>query len=242
MSGVRAAQGAAEDRAQPAVPAEAAEVQQMQDVLYDILATGMDPEQDDVPVEEIERFLHEHARAAKSGAEFRAFFERHGLSLRLADVDAPAPPSLSLPPLPAPVSAPVLQLPVQQEPPGGPEQQMVPPTPALPQAQGPAGDPRPSRAVPLLGIAVALLLAGLAVVIWLGLGALERMQQELLRAEQRSNDNARVIDELEGRAAGIQSSIEANGQLIDRMERKSDLLIEKLVTEPESRPQRKRWR
>ena len=54
----------------------------MQDVLYDILATGLDPDQSDAPSEAIERFLFEHARAPKTADEFRAFFAVHGLSVR----------------------------------------------------------------------------------------------------------------------------------------------------------------
>ena len=65
----------------PSLGLPARDVQAMQDVLYDILATGIDPEQAQLPLDAIERFLHEHARANKSPDEFRAFFAQHGLSV-----------------------------------------------------------------------------------------------------------------------------------------------------------------
>lgn len=52
---------------------------QLLDVLYEILAQGRDPH-GELTSEQIEAFLHEHARAPKSQAEMLAFFERFGLS------------------------------------------------------------------------------------------------------------------------------------------------------------------
>src|SRR5262245_17784727 len=83
---------------QPPVPID---VQAMQDVLYDIIATGIDVEPNDVPSAAIERFLHEHARTPKSVDEFRAFFAEHGLSVRTR----PAA-HVALPPIEAPVPVP----------------------------------------------------------------------------------------------------------------------------------------
>jgi hypothetical protein len=48
------------------------------DVLYEVLAQGVPP-RSSLSREEVERFLHEHARERKSLAEMIRFFERHGL-------------------------------------------------------------------------------------------------------------------------------------------------------------------
>ena len=95
------------------------DVQAMQDLLYDILATGLDAEQASVPIDTVERFLHEHARTAKSPAEFAAFFAQHGLTV---SGRAPRPAALvALPPIQRPVQAeaPVLKFPVELASPTG---------------------------------------------------------------------------------------------------------------------------
>ena len=96
MSAVRAAQSIS-----PEPSALDADVQLMQDVLYDILATGVDPDQADAPSLEIEHFLFEHARAPKTAEEFRAFFAAHGLSVR-ARVSAARCAAIALPELTRP--------------------------------------------------------------------------------------------------------------------------------------------
>lgn len=52
---------------------------QLLDVLYEILAQGGDGH-GDASADDVERFLHEHARAPKSLEQMRAFFQQHGLS------------------------------------------------------------------------------------------------------------------------------------------------------------------
>lgn len=53
--------------------------EQLLDVLYEILAQGVDPT-NELSVAEVERFLHEHARQKKQLPELLAFFEKHNLS------------------------------------------------------------------------------------------------------------------------------------------------------------------
>jgi len=246
MSGVRAAQGLLQQRhepvptsgvtaaAQATTAAEATEA--MQDVLYDILAVGVDPEQGDAPTEHIERFLFEHARSPKSAAEFEAFFVQHGLNARRSAAPSSdagfALPPLESPPLdeaPAVLQFPVDEVYVRDELPTGQH--------ALLSVEAPP--PRP-WGLYAMGAALVLLCLGLGAIAWVGHGIIGELRGDLNRAAARSDLQERVIDQLEGRAAGIQSSIEANGQLIHRMEQKSDLLIDTLVTEPE--PPRKPWR
>src|SRR5688500_4816351 len=99
MSGVRAANMSKEPIAVRPVMGDAG-LQAMQDVLYDILANGMDPESCEVPTQEVERFLFEHARSPRSRDEFHSFFAAHGLSVRTHF--APPPAGLVLPPLERP--------------------------------------------------------------------------------------------------------------------------------------------
>lgn len=49
------------------------------DVLYEILASGLEPESATVSVSDIETFLHQHARTPKTRPEIEAFFVSGGL-------------------------------------------------------------------------------------------------------------------------------------------------------------------
>lgn len=80
-----------------------ADASDLVDILYEMLASGLEPENATVSSSDIESFLHQHARAAKSRAEVEAFFANGGLpshfdgfartsGLRLAAV-APVTPS-----------------------------------------------------------------------------------------------------------------------------------------------------
>lgn len=66
---------------------EAVSEEQLLDVLYEIMAQGVDPTAQ-LKIGEVERFLHEHARQRKPLAELMAFFARHGLSRDPADYAA----------------------------------------------------------------------------------------------------------------------------------------------------------
>ncbi len=232
MSGVRAAQGLALDRATPGMDADA-----MQDVLYDILATGMDTEQVDAPTEQIERFLFEHARSPKSGSEFEAFFAQHGLTVRRGSAPA-ADTGFALPPLePPPVDESAAVLALAGEDDLGVDEARTGQHSTF--SQPGVAAPRP-WAMRMMGAALLVLCLGLAAIAWVGHGIIQELRGDLDRAEVRGAQQEQVIDQLEGRAAGIQSSIEANGQLIHRMEQKSDLLIDSLV-KPEPPKPKKRW-
>lgn len=82
-------------------PADASD---LVDILYEMLASGLEPENATVSSSDIESFLHQHARSPKSRLEVEAFFANGGLpahfdgfarasGLRLAAV-APATPSV----------------------------------------------------------------------------------------------------------------------------------------------------
>lgn len=78
------------------------DVSDLLDVLYEILASGLEPESATVSSSDIETFLHQHARSPKSRADMEAFFRQGGLpmqldnfvrdsGLRLAAVSVPTP-------------------------------------------------------------------------------------------------------------------------------------------------------
>lgn len=56
-----------------------AEVSDLVDILYEMLASGLEPENATVSSSDIESFLHQHARSPKSRVEVEAFFANGGL-------------------------------------------------------------------------------------------------------------------------------------------------------------------
>jgi hypothetical protein len=66
-----------------AVPSES----QLLDVLYEVLAQGV-PAKGSLTTEDVERFLHEHARSRKSVGEMLQFFAQHGLPTAASDYGA----------------------------------------------------------------------------------------------------------------------------------------------------------
>lgn len=58
-------------------------VSDLLDILYEILASGLEPEGANVSSSEIETFLHQHARAPKTRPEMEAFFNQSGLPMQM---------------------------------------------------------------------------------------------------------------------------------------------------------------
>jgi len=56
-----------------------ADASDLVDILYEMLASGLEPENATVSSSDIESFLHQHARSPKSRAEVEAFFAGGGL-------------------------------------------------------------------------------------------------------------------------------------------------------------------
>jgi len=207
----------------------------LHDALYELVATGVGIG----TREKIERFLHEHARQPKDRAVFVAFFEANGLPMPDDSGAFPEPTlseiSMARLPLPHVDDPRPLSLDVVRE--LADETQ-----PRIPiEAEIAAATPR-SGAM-LLPWAVLVLVIGLCGAgAWWGYETLTGLQGDLREAERRGDESQRVIrdlearaQELESRAAGIQSSVAANGELIQRMDQKSDLLLERL---PEPKPRR----
>jgi len=227
MSAVRAAKSISSEPIAARV-----DVQAMQDVLYDILATGVDAEQASVSIEAVERFLHEHARTAKSPEEFAAFFARHGLTV---SGHAPRPVAVvALPPIQRPVQpeAPVLKFPVELTSSAGSQDAspldspFVPVTPMM--ASAPVARPSTLRVVlAWAGAAAALAaLAALGYVGYLGFVTIDNLEHRLDQTHAAAQADRQVIHALEHQQVDLQSDLAASAQLIERMDQKSDLILE----------------
>ena len=67
----------------PAAPPPVPTLSELEDQLYDLLATGVaDANLPSTVLDAAQAFLHEHARDRKDVTAFLAFFEKHGLALR----------------------------------------------------------------------------------------------------------------------------------------------------------------
>lgn len=66
----------------PTPPTTTPSINELEDLLYDLLAAGGDVSVSAAQLEQIQAFLHEHARQRKTHEQFVAFFEQHGLSMR----------------------------------------------------------------------------------------------------------------------------------------------------------------
>lgn len=250
MSGIRAARDLSHDLSHdkaamqrassvPAGSSEARQVQAMQDLLYDILATGVDSERTDVAIETIETFLHEHARQPKSAAEFRAFFAQHGLTSRVPTPGAPdvakLPPLKRAAPPPRPSSIPpALPMTVHE---------VVPYDEALHPVRFDLGA-RPierRRTRPLVGLGLAACALVIAAALYAGSVHLMELRADLMRSERQARENAALIESLRQQTVSFESSLAASGQLIERVEQKSDLVLDQLQRAEQEQAKRKRF-
>jgi hypothetical protein len=218
MSGVHAHKRISTE-AHPGASALSLDIQAMQDVLYDILANGVDPDRAEIPTQEVECFLFEHARAPKSREEFYAFFEKHGLTLGRRR--APAP--IALPP--------IERVPERDMPPRLPVELSAfaerAPDPWAGEEVTGARLRRPAKLglwAALAGAAVLIAAAGVY-----GYSTVSDLRGELERTARASRDNQRALDALRDHAADLESNIAATGELVQRMDQKSDLIVESLT-------------
>jgi hypothetical protein len=245
-----AAEAASSDSTQQPTPkAPDADVQLMQDVLYDILAVGIDPGQGEVPVAEIERFLFEHARAPKDGDAFRAFFAQHGLSVRAR---VAGPQGLVLPDISRagddamPVSMPADLAPSA---PRASHVQLVRGDEVFgadddgDDLESPTGMHRVDLSLPTTaaarprGVAWVIAAASLCVVAlcasaaWFGYETIRQLRGEVARATEQSRQDRNAIHALQNHAVDLESSVAATGELVQRVDQKSDLLLQTMLND-----------
>jgi hypothetical protein len=214
------------------------DVQAMQDLLYDILATGLDAEQASVPIDTVERFLHEHARSVKSPEEFAAFFAQHGLTV---SGRAPRPAALAalaaLPPIQRPVQAeaPVLKFPVELASSAGSRDPLSFES-AFPAAFAPVAPTAPAARTSKLhaymtwatAAAALVALGAIGYVGYVGYATINNLEQRLDRTHVAAQADRQVIHALESHQVDLESNIAASAQIIERMDQKSDLILESI--------------
>jgi hypothetical protein len=232
MSAVRAAKTLSSDPT-----ANRVDLQAMQDVLYDILATGVDAEPASASVEAVERFLHEHARSPKSPAEFAAFFARHGLTVS-GRASRPSP-VVALPPIQRPLQAeaPMLKFPVElAATEDAADEALLRGAPFAPHALA----KRPSSLRSLLVWASALAaLVALSAVSYVGYVTITDLEQRLDRSHQAAQADREAIQALEDQQVDLESNVAASAQIIERMDHKSDLILE-TIQPADKKPYRRR--
>jgi len=218
----------------PSLGMPARDVQAMQDVLYDILATGLDSEQAQIPLDAVERFLHEHARSAKSQDEFRAFFAQLGLTVSSRAIK---PPPVALPPIERPLldDPPVAKFPVE----------LARPEP-LPQGSGFARqlpddlelEIKPRRTQAWVWGALILVAGGVSALAYHGYSVITRLEHRLEQADSASRDDRAALDELKTKTAGLESNVAASGEEIQRVDDKSNMIIQSLISDQTRKPRK----
>jgi len=228
-----------EDESTPGEAQSRQDLEMLQDILYDMLASGIDAEQTSVKTDDVERFLHEHAREAKTLSDFRAFFDRHGLD---ADPRTHESAVLELPPIttsrepsssaPASLTALTPELPVELSLADIEENGFETPIPS------PA--PRRFRASRPVWIAigcVGVLLLWLAV---RGYATVTALRSELDRASERYEQDRSAIQRLSDQTTTLESNVAATGELVQRVDQKNDVIVDLLTPKMTKRTQSRR--
>jgi len=181
-------------------------VSDLEDLLYDILASGLDPNLPAVTLEAVQGFVHEHARSKKSKAEFLAFFEAHALPLR-----PERPALLALPPLEMRGRA------------GETPELTLLPQPTDPPLAKPAahGGPR--------GWALAAACLVTSGLVGLGCFAALEVQAEFARAHAQAAQNAAALASVRAEAATLRAVLHDNAEVMQRVEQKSELLLQSMA-------------
>jgi hypothetical protein len=182
--------------------------QELEDVLYDILAAGVDPTAAPGALEAIQCLLHEHARAPKSQLELLAFFEAHGLSTRR--LASPTDASFGLPAIE------FSELDAGPDAIGG----MAFDPSRLPTA-APA---RRSVAVRWALVVAAAVVVGLGVAA--GYGVLQSLQGELARVRAEAADQQQAMAKVRAEAQSLRATVAETSTLAERAHQNSELLLQ----------------
>ncbi|MDD9944207.1 MAG: hypothetical protein OXU20_24400 [Myxococcales bacterium] len=200
------------------------------DTLYDIIATGVEPG-GGVTLTEIEAFVHEHARCAKSLTDFQAFFAQHGLTTRL---DHPEPGvRCFLEPLPAmdspppPLGAPEVSEDCDRGRDGG---SGVSPLASSSEASRLA---RPKLVLSAIGAALLLLVGAAAAYTIM---TLREMRAELTQAQAQRARASLQIEQLDTEAEQLRAGLYDLSTAMQRVEEKHDLVLDSLLPSPVERP------
>ncbi|HET6340319.1 MAG TPA: hypothetical protein VFG30_44225 [Polyangiales bacterium] len=208
----------------PALPPEP-NVLDLEDMLYDILASGADPNLPPGTLEAVQTFLHEHARSKRSLPEFVAFFASHKLSM-VRDTGF----GLSLPPveLRAPMrssrSAPEPEFEPTRA--AAPVPRHVEPDPIEVAPVAPERGEGYRRALALWASAAAVLAAISGGALYAAISARDELEQ--VRAEQRAT--AAVMAQMQTEVVRLRGTVDQNAQISRNVDHKTELLLRTLVS------------
>jgi hypothetical protein len=187
-------------------------VLELEDMLYDILASGADPSLEDGTLEAVQTFLHEHARSKRSRAEFMAFFAANGLAItKEPTLQIELPPMELRNPMPQPTFE-VAEVASTIE-----TIEVAPVT-------------RSAPGVAKRGLGWLYGLAALAAISGGAYYALSRTEAAFERVHAESRANAERLAEVQAEAAGLRQSLEQNAEMVRRVDQKSELLLQSLVS------------
>jgi hypothetical protein len=211
----------------------------LQDILYEILANGLDPREAKVTSAQIEQFLFEHARSPKNPEAFLEFFQKHELSTNIDDHLKP----VELKALPAVPAAPNTPATLSGDR-GGPSNDNGPgcddtrpniDVMALARAARPDSETSPV-VVPAKGQMTSRTVwaaaAGITILLGIGAGlgfAVANLKAEVDQAKTAQHQSEQAVMQLEQRISGLQSEVARNGESVQRLEPQLDLLIETIA-------------
>lgn len=195
-------------------------VSELEDLLYDILASGADPSFAEGTLEAVQTFIHEHARSKRTRAEFLAFFAGHGLSTAKEDTLTFALPPMEPRETREETHEPAPALPERQE-------SAQPIEPGWAPAPAQIAPPAPRRTVwaPLAWVAGIVALAAISGGAYLAV-TLARAELSRIRSEARAN--AALIERVQAEAANLRQSVQQNAEDVRRVDHKSELLLQTL--------------
>jgi hypothetical protein len=182
---------------------------ELEDMLYDILASGADPSLSAGTLAAVQTFLHEHARSKHSHAEFVAFFLRHGLSMARDNTV-----TISLPP-------------IETRPEPLPASQVFAPEPDPIEVTPVAVTRRRELSRRAWWACTGAALAAISCSAYLAV-SVARAELEQVRAQERAN--AEALARVQAEAASLRQMLEQNAKLVERADDKSELLLQKLLS------------
>ena len=188
-------------------------VLELEDMLYDILASGADPSLPAGTLEAVQTFLHEHARSKHSLPEFLAFFAKHGLSTVKETTLTIALPPMEL-------RAPGPSVPFPQPPAAAqPEPEPIEVAPVAVQARQP-------NTVAWACAAIALL-AAVSGGAWF---LFDRTRAELDQLQTKLRETQSTLERTQSDLATTRQTLEQQDSLVRRVDQKSELLLQTLVS------------
>ena len=197
-------------RTPTAAPSQPPSLPELEDLLYDLLASGTDPNLPEGTLEVVQGFVHEHARSKKSHAEFVAFFEANSLPFK-----APGPSLLALPPIESrghAAETPALSMIPQ-----------APDTAGLTTAAN-SGMRRSAGIIPALTLAAVS--CGFAAA---GFG-LYALHSELVQLRRESAEGASALARLRAENSEQQRQLNEMTQQLERIDRKTEWLLQSFAS------------